>query len=176
MNKWQLNPPRWRRLVGQTLKAAAVLVMTALVVSHVLALMKPTEGTAGELALISSWRRLLFGFLLALCFFWLGDVLKRRPPGGPWLVTTNEIDTEGKPAVLCSRGDREFYFCRGSRDGKRVWVCWERKRMFVSRSLAAPSRAEAETAAAVAESELKRLEPEFGICFEPETGNNASAI
>lgn len=111
---------KWRPLVGQSLKIAAVFAMAALVVSHLLALMKPTDGTADELELILSWRRLLFGFLLALCFFWLGDVLKRRPPGGQWLITTNESDKDGKPAVLCSKGDREFYFCRGSRNGKRV--------------------------------------------------------
>lgn len=83
-----------------------------------------------------------------------------------WMVTSGELDHWGKPAVICKRGNREFYFCRGSRGGKRIWICWERCWLIFSAVLRAPSRADAEQAARAASSELKRLEPTLDVYLD----------
>ena len=83
-----------------------------------------------------------------------------------WTVTSGELDHWGKPTVISKRGNREFYFCRGSRGGRRIWICWERCRLFFSAVLQAPPRADAEEAARVASSELKRLEPSLDVYLD----------
>ena len=85
---------------------------------------------------------------------------------GLWKVSSEELDHRGKPAVLCRNGDREFFFCRGRRGGKDVWICWERTRMFANRVLQPPAKADAELAASAAESELARLEPGIDIYLD----------
>ena len=85
---------------------------------------------------------------------------------GHWKVSTEELDHRGRPAVVCRNGDREFFFCRGHRGGKDVWVCWERARMLTSRTLEPPDRGDAELAASVAQSELARLEPGLEVCLD----------
>ena len=83
-----------------------------------------------------------------------------------WNVTTDELDHWGQPAVVCKRASREFYFCRGSRGGKRTWICWERCRLIFSAVLQAPPRVDAEEAARAASSELKRLEPTYDVYLD----------
>ncbi len=83
-----------------------------------------------------------------------------------WKVSMDELDQRGKPAVVCRNGGREFFFCRGRRGGKDVWVCWERTLMFRNRVLEAPDRTDAEQAASAAQSELARLEPAFGVYLD----------
>ncbi len=85
---------------------------------------------------------------------------------GFWRISSDELDQRGKPTVVCRNGDREFLFCRGRRDGKDVWICWERTRMFANRALQPPHRADAEQAASAAQAELARLEPEFGVYLD----------
>ncbi|MFO1458738.1 MAG: hypothetical protein U1G08_04965 [Verrucomicrobiota bacterium] len=83
-----------------------------------------------------------------------------------WKVITDESDHRGLPAVVCRHAGREFYFCRGFRGGRDVWICWERCRLILGTVLQPPPQKDAEGAALAAASQLSELEPTFPVYLD----------
>jgi hypothetical protein len=77
-----------------------------------------------------------------------------------WIARIDQ-DHHGEPAVVCRNGSREFFFGRGWRKGKRVWICSERRQLFFCKILVAPLHDEAERAASVAAPEPTQLAPDL---------------
>ena len=77
--------------------------------------------------------------------------------------------------MVCRRAGREFYFCRGWRGERDVWVCWERCRLVVSKILQPPPREDAAVAARAAAAELARLEPTFPVYLDLAAEERAKA-
>jgi hypothetical protein len=85
-----------------------------------------------------------------------------------WVITKGDLDHRGLPEVVCRSGSVEYCFRRGRREGRLVWLCWRRRKLFFSSILETVRRSEGATIANHAIEMLHALEPTAEVHFDEE--------
>jgi len=80
------------------------------------------------------------------------------------VVERGEPDFGGRPQVYCRRGNLEFCFRQGHRQGRHVWLCYRHRKLFFCYMLEEVGRHEGEEAVSAASEFLKSIEP-FDVVF-----------